>query len=271
MPILGTFNIRLFPDRGTEPSLVAERIAQLDADLFMVQEIRDHEAFGAVLVEASAATGRDYAVSLGPMCRTSELQLGVVHDRRRFSEVARRTQAQLDPEARCSCRDGHPPALLSVLEGEDGERFAAMSVHLQYGGRRWMHRARRDQWDHLVASIDRVRAEFGARIAVAGDFNSTGYTTDDRGERRHIQRMTEAAGMVLATADVTCTAYWQPNRRKRDYVPSMLDHILLSEAPREPVEVLGMCATLGGALCPGDQEVSDFHRVSDHCPLRVVW
>lgn len=272
MPSLGTFNIRLFPDRGTEPQAVAQRIAELDVDLFMVQEIRETEPFDAVLAEASAATGRDYVASLGPMCRTSELRLGVVHDRRCFREVEQRVQAQLDPEARCSCRDGHPPALLSVLESvEDGARLAAMSVHLQYGGRRWMHRARRDQWDHLVASILRVRAELGVPLAVAGDFNSTGYVDDDRGERRTIERMVEACGMHLATAGLTCTAYWRPNRRTGVYVPSMLDHILLSTPPAEPVEVLGMCATLGGETAPGDTEVPDFHVVSDHCPLRVEW
>ncbi|MCA9652281.1 MAG: endonuclease/exonuclease/phosphatase family protein [Myxococcales bacterium] len=272
MPRLGTFNIRLFPDRGTEPQVVAQRIAELDADLFMVQEIRDGEAFDAVLAQASALTGRDYAVGLGPMCRTSELQLGVVHDRRRFREVERRVQAQLDPEARCSCRDGHPPALLSVLESvADGARLAAMSVHLQYGGRRWMHRARRDQWDHLVASILRVREELGLPLAVAGDFNSTGYADDDRGERSTIERMVRACGMHLATAGLTCTAYWRPNRRTRVYVPSMLDHILLSEPPAAPPEVLGMCATLGGKAWPGDTEVPDFHVVSDHCPVRVRW
>lgn len=271
MPSLGTFNIRLFPDRGTEPETVAERIAELDVDLFMVQEIRDVAAFDAVLAEASARVGRDYAVRLGPMCRTSELQVGVVHDRRRFREVEHRVQAQLDPEARCSCRDGHPPALLSVLEGEDGRRLAAMSVHLQYGGRRWMHRARRDQWDHLVASIGRVRAELGIPLAVAGDFNSTGFPNDDCGERGLIVEMTARAGMILATKDLGCTAYWRPNRRRRDYEPSMLDHILLSEAPAGPAEVLGMCATLGGKRVPGDQDVSDFRTVSDHCPVRVQW
>lgn len=272
MPTLGTFNIRLFPDRGTAQAAVAERIAELDADLFMVQEIREPAAFDAVLAVASAATGRDYAASLGPMCRTSELQLGVVHDRRRFREVERRTQALLDPEGRCSCRDGHPPAFLSVLEGEGGARLAAMSVHLQYGGRRWMHRARRDQWDHLVATILRLRAELGPiALAVAGDFNSTGFPDDDRGERTLIVEAAARAGMVLATAELRCTAYWRPNRRTRDYVPSMLDHILLDPAPRGPVEVLGMCAALGGRGCPGDADVRDFHVVSDHCPLRVQW
>lgn len=272
MPSVGTFNIRLFPDRGTEPEDVAERIVELDVDLFMVQEIRERPAFDAVLGRASARLGRDYGVRLGPMCRTSNLQLGVVYDRQRFRELEHRVQAQLDPEARCSCRDGHPPALLVVLEEEEGgARVAAMSVHLQYGGRRWMHRARRDQWDHLVASIQRLRAELGVPLAVAGDFNSTGFPDDDRGERGLIVRMCAQAGMVLATKDLRCTAYWQPNRRRRDYEPSMLDHILLSTPPRGPAEALGMCATLGGQRMPGDRDVPDYHRVSDHCPVRVQW
>ncbi|MCX4245157.1 endonuclease/exonuclease/phosphatase family protein [Paraliomyxa miuraensis] len=271
MPSLGTFNIRLFPDRGAELEAVADRVVELDADLFMVQEIREPEVFDTVLLEASRRLHRDYAVRLGPMCKTSELQLGVVYDRRRFREVEHRIQAELDPQARCSCRDGHPPALLVVLEEEDGARRAAMSVHLQYGGRRWMHRARRDQWDHLVASIGRVRAELGVPLAVAGDFNSTGFPDDDRGERRLIMEMTARAGMHLATKDLGCTAYWRPNRRKRDYEPSMLDHILLSTPPRGPAEALGMCRTLGGRRVPGDQNVADFHCVSDHCPVRVSW
>ncbi len=237
----------------------------------MVQEIRDSAAFDAVLAEASTRLGRDYVASLGPMCLASNLQVGVVYDRKRFRELEHRTQAQLDPEARCSCREGHPPAFLSVLEDQSGARRAAMSVHLQYGGRRWMHRARRDQWDHLVASILRLREELGIPLAVAGDFNSTGFTDDDRGERSLILERVAEAGMSLATGDLPCTAYWRPNRRKRDYVPSMLDHILLSEPAKGPAEALGMCATLGGHVCPGDQDVPDFHHVSDHCPLRVQW
>lgn len=271
MPSLGTFNIRLFPDRGTKTEAVAERIAELDADLFMVQEIREAAVFDTVLAAASERLGRDYAVRLGPMCRTSELQLGVVYDRRCFREVEHRVQAQLDPEARCSCRDGHPPALLVVVEDREGARLAAMSVHLQYGGRRWMHRARRDQWDHLVASILRVRAELEIPLAVAGDFNSTGFVDDDRKERSLILEMAAQAGMILATKDLTCTAYWRPNRRRRDYEPSMLDHILLSHAPAGMAQVLGMCAVLGGQRQLGDEILDDFHTVSDHCPVRVEW
>lgn len=269
MTTVGTFNIRLFPDRETVPATVGERLSQLDADLVMVQEIRDVSALNAVLDGVAAAGGRRYRATLGPMCRTSELQLGVIYDETLFSLVETRVQADLDPMGLCSCRDGHPPACLAVVERTDGVRLAAMSVHLQFGARRWQYRARRDQWEHLLASIDRVVAEFGAPMVTAGDFNSTGFVDNDRGERTFIQQMAADAGLTLATASLDCTAYWRPNRRLRDYVPSMLDHVLVRGASVRGVEALGMCATLQGRTCPGDASNPDFHAVSDHCPVRV--
>jgi endonuclease/exonuclease/phosphatase family metal-dependent hydrolase len=267
---VGTFNIRLFPDRETAPDAVAERIVELGADVVMVQEIRDPVVFAGVLLAASAATGRRYQVALGPMCESSVLQVGVVFDADKLTVAARREQRELDPLGRCSCRIGHPPALLLVLDTAWGGRLCAMSVHLQFGARRWQYRARREQWEELVASMVRVEAEFGGKIAVAGDFNSTGYLDDDRGERRFIHATCDAAGLVLATRGVGCTAYWQPNRRTRDYMPSALDHILLREPAHGPAEPLGMCAALGGRSVPGHQHNVDFHTVSDHCPVRVV-
>lgn len=265
---VGTFNIRLFPDRETVPQAVAERLAELGADVVMVQEIRDASAFDAVLAEVSASTGRDYDAVLGPMCRGTELRVGVVFDRKRFSLSEHREQVQLDPQGRCSCRDGHPPALLAVLDA-GGQRLAVMSVHLQFGARRWQYRARREQWEELVASMDRVEQEFGVPLVIGGDFNSTGWSDDDRGERRFIQAMAQQAGAALATVDVGCTAYWQPNRRTRQYIPSMLDHVLVRGGTVLGAESLGMCAALGGQPRADDEGNPDFERVSDHCPVRV--
>jgi endonuclease/exonuclease/phosphatase family metal-dependent hydrolase len=156
-----------------------------------------------------------------------------------------------------------------VLDDPDGHRLTTMSVHLQFGARRWQYRARREQWEELVASIERVEAEFGGSLVVAGDFNSTGYSDDDRGERTFIHRTVDDAGLVLATRDLGCTAYWQPNRRTRDYMPSALDHVLLRRAPLQPAEALGMCASCRGERVPAAQGNPDFHEVSDHCPVRV--
>ena len=269
MTSVGTFNIRLFPDRDTRPADVAERLTELDADVVMVQEIRDPSALHAMLDGIAAVGGRRYGVSLGPMCRTSELRLGVLFDRARYALVQQRPQKELDPEGRCSCRDGHPPALLAVLERADGIRLGAMSVHLLFGARSWQFCARRGQWEQLVASIDRLVQELQIPLVVGGDFNSTGYAEDDLGERTFIEQTVADAGLTLATAGLRCTAYWRPNRRLKDYVPSMLDHVLVSGAAVSGAEVLGMCATLAGRTCPGDEANPDFHHVSDHCPVRV--
>src|SRR5688572_398721 len=56
---VATFNIRMFPEPGTDHSLVAERLAELDASVIAVQEIRDARAMGDVLEDASRYTGRD--------------------------------------------------------------------------------------------------------------------------------------------------------------------------------------------------------------------
>ena len=265
---VGTFNIRLFPDRETVPQTVAERFAELGADVVMVQEIRDSSAFDAVLAEASKATGRDYDAVLGPMCRGTELCVGVVYDRTRFSLAEHREQVRLDPQGRCSCRDGHPPALLAVLDDGDA-RLAVMSVHLQFGARRWQYRARREQWEELVASMQRIEAELQLPLVVGGDFNSTGWSDDDRGERRFIQTMAKQAGAALATVDVGCTAYWQPNRRTRQYVPSMLDHVLVRGGTVLGAQALGMCARLDGQSCTEEVGNPDYEQVSDHCPIKV--
>ena len=269
MTTVGTFNIRLFPDRGTVPSRVAELIHELDADVFMVQEIRVPAAFDDVLAAVATAGGRRYRAALGPMCSTSQLQLGLVYDESVWSLVETRTQADLDPTGLCSCRRGHPPIMVAILEHTNGRRLAAVSVHLQFGGRRWMARARREQWSHLTATLGKLSEEFGGLVVVGGDFNSTGYREDDLGERAFIVRTVAEAGLTLATADLDCTAYWRPNRRVRDYVPSMLDHVLVSGATVGKVDVLGMCATLDGHTCPADVPNPDFHEVSDHCPVRV--
>lgn len=269
MTSVGTFNIRLFPDRETVAARVAERIGQLDADVFMVQEIRDVGAFNALLDAVSEQGSRRYRAVLGPMCHGSELRLGVVYDATIFSLVTSREQREIDPQGRTSCREGHPPATLTVLERADGTRLATMSVHLQFGARRWQYRARREQWEELAASIRRLRDEFSAPVVVAGDFNSTGFLHDDLGERTFIDHTVATAGLTLATAPVRCTAYWRPNRRLRDYVPSMLDHVLVLGAEVIDVAVLGMCATLRGDVCLEATGNPDFHEVSDHCPVRV--
>ena len=259
---LGTFNIRMFPEPTTDLEAVAAAIAELDADAFAVQEIVDADALLAVLARASALTGRDYAVALEPAhCprRRGAHHVGVVHDRRVLALVEARMLGEF------TCPKGQPAGMTALLRAGDGRRLALASVHFSAGGAARTVEERLGQWAWLVAELPALRAELGAPVVVAGDFNSTGYLDAADPERRFIDLLVERHALQLPTRALACSMYWKP---RRSYEVSLLDHVL---APREldvgPVEALGMCAEL--ACAPQTAAPAAWTTVSDHCPVRV--
>ncbi|HUH01417.1 MAG TPA: endonuclease/exonuclease/phosphatase family protein, partial [Kofleriaceae bacterium] len=179
--VLGSFNIRFFPEPETDLERVAERIAELDADAFAVQEIIEPRAFEAVLARASELTGRDYAVTLSRYCtRTYEMHLGVVYDRRR---VELREARSLSTPARC--RADHPSAHLAVLARGD-RRVGFVAIHFKAGGDADNHHRRRGQWRQVIATQAGLERDLGAPVVLAGDYNTTGMRFDGAGERSYI-------------------------------------------------------------------------------------
>lgn len=267
--VLGTFNIRTFPAEETDLEAVAAALAGLDADAFTVQEIGDPKALKRVLAIAGARTGRRYEVVLSASCRGrrrdanySRLHLGVVYDAARVELVERRDLSSGD-----SCPNGQPPATLALLRPHGGPPLALVSVHFQPGRGSREFAARRQQWQWLVGEIARLEAELGAPVVVAGDFNSTGYLAPASHERRFIDGLVEGGGLQLPSGALGCSMYWQPDRKRSRWVPSLLDHVL---APRgleiARTEALGMCAAL--ACEPQERAPAGFDSISDHCPVR---
>lgn len=264
---VATFNIRFFPEPTTSLDAVAARMAEVDADLMAVQEIRDPVALDEVLRMASETTGRDLRVLLGRYCREDPLQLGIIYDHDRFRVVETREQAELAPPGHDGCGDGFPPAFAAVLEDDEGFRMLAMSVHFQCCASASDHLRRRQQWAMLTASLPRLELELGGDLVIAGDFNTTGWHDDQWGERTFIESLVAASGLTLTTREVGCTAYWEPEGPDGPFATSTLDHILTRDGEWEPAEAMGMCDHHACAL--GDPG-SDYLRVSDHCPVRVA-
>lgn len=256
---VGTFNIRVFPEAGTDADKVGARIAELDADAFAVQEIADLEQFEAVLAAASADSGRWWVMASTHYCAYDRLNLGVVYDASRWQLVGVRDFAT--PK---SCRAGHPTTFLAVLQAADGSRIGVMSTHLQAGDEPRHHRRRRQQWKHLMRSYLEAEADFEVEIALGGDFNSTGWESNHEGERDFIERTLSRAGLYAATGDIDCTMYWRPGN-SRAYQPAVLDHILVRPwTPWAAAEPLGMCRE---HRCKPQDELAEWHTVSDHCPV----
>jgi endonuclease/exonuclease/phosphatase family metal-dependent hydrolase len=275
---LGSFNIRFFPGPDTDPDLVAQRVAEMNADTFAVQEIVDPEAFEEMLRRASALTGRDYRFVLGRYCREWNMLLGVVWDAERYTLEQSRERAQLDPEGIVECGQGYPPAMLAVLVDREGSRLPLMSIHFQCCGEAWQHQRRRQEWGHLLESLPKLEEELGAAVVVAGDFNSVGFDDNEGGERDFIDEELARAGRRVTPADLPCTEYWQPPKAAGDFAVSALDHILVRAGEEDEVsgagrareagemEVLGMCRALKCEALAHD----DFEQVSDHCPVALA-
>jgi endonuclease/exonuclease/phosphatase family metal-dependent hydrolase len=265
--VLGTFNIRMFPDQGVKFDAVAAEIAALGADAFTVQEIRDPRAFDKLLRRVNDLTGRSYEAKLSPYCRKLKdsdvrLNLGVVYDVARVELLEHRP---LSPGDRCP--QGQPPAALSLLRPHGGPPLGLVSVHFKAGGGDDHFALRRREWGWLTATLRHLEAELAAPVVVAGDFNSTGWLDSKHRERTFIEGQLAIHRLQLPTADLACSEYWLPPNHSR-YEVSLLDHIVAPDSLRfARAEVLGMCAAL--ACAPQTAAPDRFHTVSDHCPVRV--
>lgn len=266
--VIGTFNIRLFPDKQTDPAAVAAAIAELDADAFAVQEIIDRARFEQVLQATNRLTGRSYALTLSPSCRgrkgSDPLNLGVVYDAARIELAAARPLSEGK-----SCPQGQPPGSIAALRPRGGPPLTLVSVHLTPSGDDEASGERRRQWRWLADQRPRLEAEFGAPVVVAGDFNSTGFLVPGSAERRFIDELIDAHDLALPTATIGCSEYWQPRGKTGPFEASLLDHIVLpSDLEFSRPEVLGMCAAL--ACAPQAEAPQGYHTISDHCPVRVA-
>ncbi len=262
--MLGSFNIRMFPEAGTDLEAVARAISELDADAFAVQEIVEPAVFRGVLAWASALAGRDYQVALEPAhCprRRGLHHVGVVYDAAKLTLETSRMLGEF------TCPPGQPAGMYALLRASDGRRLALASVHFSASSKPATITERMAQWTWLVEALPELEAELGAPVVVAGDFNSTGFLMEDHVERRFIDAIVAQHALQLPTAALGCSMYWKPGKA-RLYEGSLLDHVLASDgltfgAP----EAFGMCAEL--ACAPVSEAPAAWKRVSDHCPVRV--
>ena len=266
--VIGTFNIRTFPDTRTDRAAVAAAIAELDADAFTVQEIQERGEFEDLLVRVNALTGRRYATAFAPYCRPHKpdrpWSIGVVYDAARIDLITHRSLT-----GSATCPKGQPPGALALLQPHEGPPLALASVHFKAGGEPEQFEERSQQWAWLTAALPALRAELDAPIVIAGDVNSTGFLDPDHPERRFIDDLLDTHDLALPTATIGCSEYWRPGRTSGPYEASLLDHILLPSALTfSRPEVLGMCAAL--ACAPQQDAPPGYATISDHCPVRVA-
>ncbi len=263
---IATFNIRFFPEEGTDRSKVAAEIAALDASIIAVQEIRDVRALGDVLEDVSTRTGRDYQVIIGTCGGDGQgITTGIVYDAEAWTVAEHRDYPDLRPDGECGQR--RQPGTLGVFEDSRGQRLSVLSVHL----RPFPHEfdVRREQWGRLLQRLDEIEQRHDAPAVALGDYNSTGYRDEPKEERTFIDTTVAQAGYQLPTAGLACTEYWRPKGDEGPFRPSMLDHVVATRGRWTPAKVRGMCERLACAPTKPEAMDPDYASVSDHCPVTV--
>ena len=263
---VGSFNIRVFPSDSTDRERVAEAVAELDADVFGVQEIVDPEALRDVLARASSMTGRDYDFVL-TRCRgsRSKMATGIVWDASRWTLEEQREYPDLLPDDGESCGQW-PPAAFGVFSGPRGQRLGVLSVHFPPFPRRY--RVRQVFWRRLLKLQRDESARTGATVLALGDFNSTGFRGQPPEERDFVEGLVDAAEYQLLSRDIACTEYYRPQHADT-FLPSILDHVVATDGEWSSASALGLCRRLACEETSPAQMDPDFHRVSDHCPIVV--
>lgn len=263
---VATFNIELFANPDTDLARVVATIEAADADVMALQEIANPLLLQLALASVSEASGRDLVLVRSQCGDTGWFSTGLVYDAARWTLVAAREYPALDPSGREGCSREHQSAVLGVLEDEDGDRLAVLSVHLRAHSKGFP--VRRAQWRRALEIARAVEREFSVPTLLMGDMNSTGFTGEPSEEREFVRDVVASADFELLTDDLACSEYWRPGGGPV-YEPSVLDHVVVAGGAWSAPEVQGYCARLACRPTPVDRMDHDFHHVSDHCPVVV--
>jgi len=240
-----SFNIEFFPKDQRQVHESFALIGELGASAVGLQEITDTDRFSLeakrrlgdsweFVFEAPAAAHTKPTLHIGVLYNTEVFQLERVRTRKE-TQIDERTQATLQVE---------------LLQRRSGKSVTMLVVHFKA-----MPEGRQQRVQQYAGRIVEDLQSRGHNLVIMGDFNAT-----DEADRASLKSLSDAAGLVWATEQLPCSAFWE---RAEDCPTSRLDHILSWKAPAEVV-AKGGCE-LG---CDTQNSCPLYRReVSDHCPV----
>lgn len=277
-----TFNIRNFPAvppaegqmtppisylLETDRDALLELLAALDFDLLALQEIRDPDAFVALLEDLSSATGRAYESRFAVNASGNDQHTGLVVSQDALRIAWTREHAEVDVSGTLR------PALSARIESvaESGADFTAMVLHLASGDSSKRADLRVQQATAAAAAAATEIAETSdSDYLVLGDMN-TARGDDELGALD--AAFAQETGLARGENATGCTSYWVKKSTNPLVRPSTLDHAYLSSFEERDQTV----PILAGAHCPVHhceafesrhaESGGSFYSISDHCPL----
>lgn len=263
-PRIVVWNLENFGDDPARARRAIDAMAELDAGIFALVEIRDGDALRRAFPDRRVFVSRRGG--------RGGQHLAFVVDPQRFE--------MLDPPVEFPdlamggrVRPGYAIHVRALPEGPD--------LHLALVHLKAMPEGaalRRRQWHVVRKWIDGLRSDGERDLLLVGDFNPVGgHGRDEAAELAELARTFADAGLELHTPPGACSAYWEGPRRDAWKEPTLLDLVFVGDlgealpADGPLVRAAGACARTGCTRVRSTRARPDpqVEGTSDHCPLVV--
>ncbi len=265
---VATYNIRNFdadPTAGqTDYQELQKIITSVKSDVMIFEEVVNAKAFTTLM--AAALPGFKY--SLSSCGGRGQQKIAVAYDPAVFEFVAQKEDFSFSGGGQNSCGSLRPVFLVTLRMRATKETFVFAGIHLKAGGDPRSMETRWGQYKKLESLVETVR---NSQLILLGDFNTTGYNIRNDDYTRFGDFLTNS-GLRTSAEATACTNYWSGVDQNPDFLPSILDHIVMSNAQAGRIASTTVGAHCQKTRCSEASEADlglSFAKVSDHCPVQV--
>jgi endonuclease/exonuclease/phosphatase family metal-dependent hydrolase len=268
---ISSYNIRNFdrdPGAGQTDLVELEKIIKTTkSDVMTFQEVVNVEAFKELMKKALPS----YALRISSCGGFGKQYLAVAYNPRAFKFVAQAEDLTFSGGRENVCGSLRPVFLVSLENlKENNDLYVFAVVHLKAGGD---SRAFQQRWEQYKKLEGLSKAYARQNFILAGDFNTTGYNIKDQDFVR-FEDLLSKSSLRTMTETLGCTNYWHGNLGGEEFIPSVLDHIVIQDKMLNKVESASVgahCAKLDCRRASGVDLGASFLSVSDHCPIQVTF
>lgn len=268
---VSSYNIRNFDsDREagqTDHNELAKIIKSVQSDVMTFEEVVNADAFAGVMANALPT----YRYTISTCGGFGKQKIAIAYNPKVFDFVSQKEDMTFSGSAlEAACGSLRPVFLVTLKMKKTNQNYVFAGIHLKAGGDPRSMQSRWGQYRKLEHLIQEVG---NGRLIMMGDFNTTGYNIRNDDYTRFNQ-MLEQSGMWTASENFTCTSYWTGGDDNPNMAPSILDHIVMSNAMAANVQSTAVGTHCKKTACAEVLEADlglSYAKVSDHCPIQVTF
>lgn len=264
-----TYNIRNFDndtDAGrTDLTELGRILKDVQSDVMAFEEIVNKTAFDNLIKKN--LNGYQYRIS--DCGGFGKQHLAVAFNPKTFEYIKHAEDLNFSGNGN-KCGSLRPVFLVTLMHKESRKNFTFGIVHLKAGGNQ---RAKEQRWQQYTKLMDLSEKYARENLLLLGDFNTTGYSIKDNDYER-FEDFISSSSLRTTSEEIGCTNYWNGGNGGREYISSILDHIVVQDkhlSSVESVRVASHCAEFDCRPAAPQDLGRSYQAVSDHCPVQVTF